>query len=123
MARPRGSRQPGGMRAELPTSADPAVQLYDTACDLLLAAQGLRQAAGRTGTEEALAATLGCLHETLAELAEATTTMARDLAGPAATDLAAALAAAGLACGAARAAAAGPRRDDADRPARAGRLG
>ena len=116
MAPPRGSREPGAMRAELRTSTDPAVQLYDTACDLLLAAQGVRHAAGRTGSEEALAATLGCLHETLAELAEAITGMARHLAGPAASELAAALAAAGLACGAARAAAAARRRDQPGHP-------
>ena len=49
------------MRAQESASASSA--LYDNACDLLDAAQRLRRAAQRAGSEEALAPMLGCLSE------------------------------------------------------------
>jgi hypothetical protein len=49
----------------------PENELYDRACDVLLAARDLRRAATRDGTSRALAATLGCVEETLSVLAEA----------------------------------------------------
>jgi hypothetical protein len=50
---------------------DPANSLYDCACEVLDAAQRLRGAACRTGSEEALAPVLGCVAESLRELARA----------------------------------------------------
>jgi hypothetical protein len=49
---------------------DPAHALYDHACDLLVAAQGLRSMAGTEGTGPAVAATFGCLEATLDALAD-----------------------------------------------------
>ena len=46
-------------------------ELYDRACDVLLAAQDLRRAASHDGTSVAIAASLGCVEETLSELGEA----------------------------------------------------
>ena len=50
---------------------DPANELYDQACSLLEAAQGLRAAAGSRRTGPALAATLGCIEASLQQLREA----------------------------------------------------
>jgi hypothetical protein len=49
---------------------DPTNELYDRACDLVAAAHELRLAAGRDGSNGAIAATLGCAQAALAELAE-----------------------------------------------------
>jgi hypothetical protein len=46
-------------------------ELYDSACDLLLAAQELRGAASRDGASVSTAPSLGCVEETLSVLAEA----------------------------------------------------
>ena len=50
---------------------DPANALYDDACSLLDASRQLREALGRPGTEQAWAATLGCMQATLGELEHA----------------------------------------------------
>lgn len=55
-------------RALLVGGRDPANELYDRACDLLDAAQGLRAAADREEASEAIPATLGCLEASLAGL-------------------------------------------------------
>ncbi len=65
------------MRAQESTSASSA--LYDGACELLDAAQRLRRAAQRAGSEEALAPTLGCLSEALKELAHTSDELCRRL--------------------------------------------
>jgi len=49
---------------------DPTNELYDRACDLLDAARELHLSAAREGTDEAIAATLGCVEAALGELAE-----------------------------------------------------
>jgi hypothetical protein len=49
---------------------DPTHVVYDHACDLLAAAQGLRAAMAGDGTAPAIAATLGCLEATLEALAD-----------------------------------------------------
>jgi len=54
---------------------DPAHVLFDHACDLLAAAQGMRAAAPADGVGPALAATLGCLEATLDALAAAVSGM------------------------------------------------
>jgi hypothetical protein len=54
---------------------DPSHELYDQACELLLAAQGLRVAAGTRGSAPAIAATVGCLDATLEALADAVAAM------------------------------------------------
>jgi hypothetical protein len=51
------------------TMHDPANDFYDAACELLAAAQDLRDRARRSGAEAALAPALGCLQATLTELA------------------------------------------------------
>ncbi len=63
---------------------DPANELYDQACSLLEAAQGLRVAASSWHSAPALAASLGCIEASLRELRDATREM-RDaaLASPA----------------------------------------
>ena len=50
---------------------DPANELYDAACETLLAAQRLRDAASRPGVQEAVPATVGALEEALAALDDA----------------------------------------------------
>jgi hypothetical protein len=50
---------------------DPANELYDQACSLLEAAQGLRAAAGSWRSAPALAASLGCIEASLQELRDA----------------------------------------------------
>jgi hypothetical protein len=50
---------------------DPANELYDQACSLLAAAQGLRAAASSRHTAPALAASLGCIEASLQQLREA----------------------------------------------------
>ena len=50
---------------------DPANELYDQACSLLAAAQGLRAAASSRLTAPALAASLGCIEASLQQLREA----------------------------------------------------
>ena len=57
---------------------DPAHVLFDHACDLLAAAQGLRAAAPAEGVAPALAATLGCLEATLDALAAAVADLGED---------------------------------------------
>jgi hypothetical protein len=54
---------------------DPAQELYDRACDLLIAAQELHAAASEPGIAMATPATLGCLEAALAELASAVASM------------------------------------------------
>ena len=54
---------------------DPAHDLYDAACELLLAAQALRAAAGARGAAPSFAATVGCLDTSLEALAEAVDSM------------------------------------------------
>jgi hypothetical protein len=55
----------------LDSGRDPAHVLYDHACDVLLAAQGLRATAGAEGVEPAIAATFGCLESAVDALAQA----------------------------------------------------
>jgi hypothetical protein len=50
---------------------DPANELYDQACSLLAAAQGLRAAASSRDTGPALAASLGCIEASLQQLRDA----------------------------------------------------
>jgi len=54
-----------------PDLRDPANELYDQACSLLAAAQGLRAAAGSRHAVPALAASLGCIEASLQQLREA----------------------------------------------------
>jgi hypothetical protein len=68
----RGAAPAGSALAEAPEPPrprDPAHVLFDHACDLLAAAQGMRASAGADGVGPALAATLGCLEATLDALA------------------------------------------------------
>src|SRR4051794_4419466 len=59
-------------------SRDAANELYDRACDLLLAAEGIRTAAGEAGSAPAIAATLGCIEASLEALEQATAAMRRE---------------------------------------------
>ena len=59
---------------------DPANDLYDRACELLLAANGLRSAAGERGSATAFAATVGCIDASLEALADAVAAMRRETA-------------------------------------------
>ncbi len=54
---------------------DPANELYDQACALLDAAQGLRAAAGPRRSAPAIAASLGCVEASLEALATAVAVM------------------------------------------------
>jgi hypothetical protein len=54
---------------------DPANELYDEACALLDAAQGLRAAAGPRRSAPAIAASLGCVEASLEALATAVAVM------------------------------------------------
>lgn len=59
-------------RPPLPAAErDPANELYDQACSLLEAAQGLRAAASSWHCAPALAASLGCIEASLRELRDA----------------------------------------------------
>ena len=51
--------------------------LYDGACDLLYAAQQLREAASDRDATPAFAATIGCVHASLETLADAVSAMRR----------------------------------------------
>jgi hypothetical protein len=57
---------------------DADTELYDRACDVLLAAQDLRSAAARRAANAAAAPTLGCLEQTLSELADAVSELAAE---------------------------------------------
>lgn len=57
----------------------PSHRLYDAACELLAAAQDLRESARRPGTAEAIPATLGCITVAVAELASCTGALAEEL--------------------------------------------
>ncbi len=59
-------------------SHDPAQELYDCACELLLVAQALRSAAAEPGAEAAIAATIGCFSAALEGLAEGVIAMRRE---------------------------------------------
>jgi hypothetical protein len=59
--------------------SDPAHQLYDSACELLAAAQELRAAACRPGSEQAITATLGCMGAAVEELGIATAAFGDEL--------------------------------------------
>lgn len=64
----------------------PSHVVYDSACDVLLAAHDLRQAAERHDHQEAVPAVLGCITATLDQLADTSRELARQsppLAGPA----------------------------------------
>lgn len=61
----------------LDSGRDPAHVLYDHACDVLLAAQGLRATAGAEGVEPAIAATFGCLESSVDALAQAIEALTR----------------------------------------------
>jgi hypothetical protein len=65
---------------EQPPARDPANDLYDRACELLLAAQELRSAAGVGGTTPAFAATVGCIDASLEALEESVSAMRREAA-------------------------------------------
>jgi hypothetical protein len=65
---------------------DPANELYDQACSLLEAAQGLRAAASSWHSAPALAASLGCIEASLRELRDAVAELRHTaLTGPADT--------------------------------------
>jgi hypothetical protein len=57
---------------------DGANELYDRACDLLLAAEGVRAAAAAPGSAAAIAASLGCIESSLEALAHAVAAMRRE---------------------------------------------
>jgi hypothetical protein len=57
---------------------DSTNELYDRACDLLAAAEGVRSAAVEPGSAAAIAAALGCLETSLEALAHATAAMRRE---------------------------------------------
>jgi hypothetical protein len=52
-------------------------ELYDRACDLLLAAEGIRRAAAEPSAAAATAATLGCVEASLEALTHGTAAMRR----------------------------------------------
>jgi hypothetical protein len=60
-------------------SLDPGNRLYDSACDLLLAAQELRRASYCPETAEAIPATLGCVGSAIEEVAAAAGGLAEEL--------------------------------------------
>jgi hypothetical protein len=68
---PKRSAKSGSRRPE----RDPANELYDEACALLDAAQGLRAAAGPRRSAPAIAASLGCVEASLEALATAVAVM------------------------------------------------
>ncbi len=66
--------------APTPVERDPANDLYDHACELLIAAQGLRSAAGARGATPSYAATVGCIDASLEALTDAVAAMRREAA-------------------------------------------
>jgi hypothetical protein len=64
--------------APTPVERDPANDLYDRACELLLAAQGLRTAAGVRSATPSYAATVGCIDASLGVLTDAVAAMRRE---------------------------------------------
>jgi hypothetical protein len=64
-----------GERASRIPQRDPANELYDEACALVAAAQGLRAAAGPRRSAPAIAPSLGCVEASLEALADAVTAM------------------------------------------------
>jgi hypothetical protein len=85
---------------------DPDNALYDTAYDLLQAAQRVDRAVRRGGVEAAIPATLGCLHSTLVALTSACAALSNDVPpgrDDALEDLVFVLRRAAAACDAARA--------------------
>ena len=66
--------------ATTPVERDPANDLYDRACELLLAAQGLRSAAGARGATPSYAASVGCIDASLEALTDAVAAMRREAA-------------------------------------------
>src|SRR5687767_2895696 len=54
-----------------PDVRDPANRLFDAACDLLIASRVLAAELNGPGRDEALAATFGCLEDSLRELGRA----------------------------------------------------
>lgn len=67
----RQARQMPPERVARTRERAPENDLYDCACELVLAAHGLRTAAGRDQASRATAPTLGCVEEVLSTLAEA----------------------------------------------------
>jgi hypothetical protein len=57
---------------------DSTNELYDRACDLLVAAEGIRAAAAEPGSAAGIAATLGCIESALGALEHATAAMRRE---------------------------------------------
>lgn len=57
---------------------DSTNELYDHACDLVLAAEGIRATAAAPGSAAAIAATLGCMESALSALGHATAAMRRE---------------------------------------------
>jgi hypothetical protein len=68
--RPREHAGRQGPALTVTARRDAANELYDRACELVAAAHELQLAARREGSDGAIAATLGCAHAALAELAE-----------------------------------------------------
>jgi hypothetical protein len=64
-----------GPRATASPLRDPANRLYDEACSLLAAAEGLRHAAEGPDAAPALVATLGCVEASLDAIANAVSHM------------------------------------------------
>ncbi len=92
-------------------------ELFDSACDLLAAAESVRRASAGDGIAPAVPATLGCLESSLAALAEACTALgqAHGIAGNPFASLASAVRAAEVACREARSRSAEPARSPASR--------
>jgi hypothetical protein len=67
-------------RDATPVARDPANDLYDHACDLLIAAQGVRSAACARGATPSYAATVGCIDASLEALTDAVAAMRREAA-------------------------------------------
>lgn len=65
------------IEAPMRTRSGAVTDLYDNACELLFAAQQVRQAAGDRAATPALVATIGCLDATLAALREAIDSLRR----------------------------------------------
>jgi hypothetical protein len=68
------------MQKRPPVERDPANDLYDQACELLIAAQGVRSAAGARGATPSYAATVGCIDASLEALTGAVAAMRREAA-------------------------------------------
>ncbi len=61
-----------------PSRRDSTNELYDRACDLLLAAEGVRTAAAEPRSAPGIAATIGCIESSLEALEHATAAMRRE---------------------------------------------